>query len=339
MRGGAPGDGRIEFRLPDPDHSYSRVRLDAGLGTAGARPELAWADGVWSVEVVLPPLHRVEYGFEVTTTVLDPASSLHVDTGFGHRSVLELAGYASPAWTAREVPEGTTTAIAVSVPGVTAALWSPDGLAEATPAPLLVVHDGPDYAERGELTRYLSVLAADGTAAHTRALLLTAEPREALYAASEDYATALVTDLIPSVTRRWPTSATVAVGASLGALAALHAQWRHPGTFDGLLLQSGSFFSPETDGQESAFARWGEVTGFVAELHTDDRAVAALPPVATTCGSHEENVPNNRKLADRLRAAGVLLSHTEVADLHNFTCWRDGLDPALRNLLATVTAD
>jgi enterochelin esterase family protein len=337
MHAGTRGDGRLEFRLPDPDRRYTRVRLDAGLGTAGARPELAWADGVWSVEVALPPLHRVEYGFEVTTTVVDPASPTQIDTGFGHRSVLELPGYESPAWTAREVPPGTTTALAALVPGVTAALWSPEGVDETTPAPLLVVHDGPDYASRGELTRYLSVLAADGAAPPTRALLLTADPREDLYAASEDYAAALVTDLVPSVTRRWPTSATIAVGASLGALAALHAQWRHPGAFDALLLQSGSFFSPESDGQESAFARWGEVTAFVAELHTDDRAVAALPPVATTCGSHEENVVNNRMLADRLRAAGVLLSHTELADLHNFTCWRDGLDPALRDLLATVT--
>ncbi|WP_420112431.1 alpha/beta hydrolase [Pseudactinotalea sp.] len=333
MQAEVRGDGPLEFRLPDPDRVYSRVRLDAGLGTAGVRPELAWADGVWSVEVALPPLHRVEYGFEVTQTVLDPGNPARIDTGFGDRSVLELPGYRPPAWLGREVAAGTTTALASGVDGVTAALWSPQDLPDDVEAPLVVVHDGPDYAERGLLTRYLTVLAADRLP--VRALLLTAHPRELLYAASDEYAEALVTHLIPSTKQRRATSASIAVGASLGALAALHAQWRYPGTFAGLLLQSGSFFTPETDPQESGFARWGEVTGFVAEVLTES-AAAALPPVAITCGAHEENALNNRLLVHRLREVGITVSHTELADLHNFTCWRDALDPALRELLAAA---
>lgn len=336
MHARARGDGRLEFRLADPDHRYGRVRLDAGLGTAGERPDLAWAAGVWSVEVDLPPLHRVEYGFEVTTTITDPDNPAQVDTGFGHRSVLELPGYRPPPWVARQASAGATTALATGIPGVTAALWSPEGLDDDAPAPLLVVHDGPDYAERGRLTHHLAVLAEDGAGPASRALLLTAAPRAVLYAASDEYATALETELIPQARHRWPTTATVAVGASLGALAALHAQWRHPGTFDALLLQSGSFFTPQTDGQESGFARWGEVAGFIAELYADDAATAALPPIALTCGSYEENVHNNRLLASRLREVGVTLTLTEVPDLHNFTCWRDGLDPALRDLLTAV---
>ncbi|WP_156253987.1 alpha/beta hydrolase [Pseudactinotalea terrae] len=335
MHAGTRGDGRLEFRLPDPERSYSRVRLDAGLGTTGDRPDLTWADGAWSVTVDLPPLHRIEYGFEVTGTITDPANPALVDTGFGNRSVVELPGYRAPAWVAREVPSGTTTAVAADVEGVTAALWSPDGLGDDALAPLLVVHDGPDYAERGELTRYLGVLAEEGAAPPTRALLLTADPRELHYAASEAYADTLVTELIPSARHRWPTTATIAVGASLGAIAALHAQWRHPGTFDALLLQSGSFFTPQTDPQESGFARWPELTGFVTELHTQ-AAAGELPPIALTCGSHEENALNNRLLAQRLREVGVAVTYTEVPDLHNFTCWRDGLDPALRNLLAAA---
>ena len=41
------------------------------------------------------------------------------------------------------------------------------------------------------------------------------------------------------------------MGASLGALAMLHAHVRHPKSFDGLLLQSGSFFRQRYDKQES----------------------------------------------------------------------------------------
>lgn len=336
MHGQVRRDGRLEFRLPDPERRYARVRLDAGLGTAGARPELDWADGAWSVAVDLPPLHRVEYGFEVTMTVLDPANPASVDTGFGHRSVLELPTYAAPGWVDRAAPAGTTTALATDVEGVTAALWSPQDLDDDAEVPLVVVHDGPDYAERGLLTRYLAVLAADRTTPPARALLLTAHPRETLYAASEEYADALVTQLIPVARQRCATSASIAVGASLGALAALHAQWRYPGTFEALLLQSGSFFTPETDPQESAFARWAEVTGFVSEVHADDAAAAELPPIAITCGGPEENALNNRLLARRLAEVGVTVTHSEVPDLHNFTCWRDALDPALRDLLVSV---
>lgn len=337
MHGEVRRDGRLEFRLPDPDRRYARVRLDAGLGTAGVRPELAWAEGAWSVAMDLPPLHRVEYGFEVTMTVLDPANPASVDTGFGHRSVLELPTYAAPGWVDRDAPAGTTAALATGIEGVTAALWSPSDLDDDAEAPLVVVHDGPDYAERGMLTHYVAVLAAGDAAPPARALLLTAHPREMLYAASEEYAETLVTQLIPAARQRCAVGASIAVGASLGALAALHAQWRHPGTFDALLLQSGSFFTPETDPQESGFARWAEVTEFVSQVHSDDVAAAALPPIAITSGGHEENALNNRLLAQRLAEVGVAVTHTEVPDLHNFTCWRDALDPALRDLLMTAT--
>lgn len=330
-------DGVLVFRLDDPEHRYSRVRLDAGLGTSGPRPELAWSDGVWSVRVDLPPLHRIEYGFEVTRTITDPANDLVVDTGFGNRSVLELPAYREPAWLAHRVEEGTTEPVPVALPGVTAQLWSSPGLAESDRATLLVVHDGPDYADRGGLTHYLTTLAAEGTIAPVRALLLTAQPREELYAASDRYATALATRVLPAVTKRWPTGPVVAVGASLGALAALHTQWRFPGTFDGLLLQSGSFFTSETDSQESGFPGWPSVTRFIAVVHADHVAAAALPVTAITCGTQEENAVNNALLAQRLHEVGVDVSHTEVPDLHNFTSWRDALDPALRDLLVATT--
>ena len=48
----------------------------------------------------------------------------------------------------------------------------------------------------------------------------------------------------------------VGLGASLGALALLHAQRRFPRTFAGLCLQSGSFFVPRFDRHESGFVRY-----------------------------------------------------------------------------------
>ena len=58
----------------------------------------------------------------------------------------------------------------------------------------------------------------------------------------------------------------VGVGASLGALAMLHAQRRHPAGFAGLFLQSGSFFQPRFDRQESGFRRYLRIVRFTGRV-------------------------------------------------------------------------
>lgn len=321
-------DGRVLLRLPDPAHRHHRARLLAGLGTLDPRPDLSWSDGVWSVRAALPPVDRVEYAFEVTTAG-QPAPAV-VPGG-----VLERPGYAPPAWCGREVPDGAVAPLPLDVAGVTARLWSPAGLDGPAAAPLLVVHDGPDYLEHAALGRYLSVLAADGEAPPTRVLALTADPRDRLYGACDEYAQALVAAVLPRANEHAPTTAVVGLGASLGALAVLHAEWRHPGTFGAMLLQSGAFFTPATDPQERGFPAWDAVTGLVAEVGEDDRA-ADLPPTVVTCGAHEENAANNRLLARRLAEVGVATTHAETGGLHTMRAWRDALHPGLRDLLVAV---
>ena len=56
------------------------------------------------------------------------------------------------------------------------------------------------------------------------------------------------------------------MGASLGALGALHAHWLHPGAFSGLFLQSGSFFRRRSDGHEAGFPRFTRLTRFVVRV-------------------------------------------------------------------------
>ena len=53
-----------------------------------------------------------------------------------------------------------------------------------------------------------------------------------------------------------------------------------------------------------------------------------------TCGAEEENVYNNRVMANALAAQGYDAHLAEVPDLHNYTNWRDALDPHLTRLLA-----
>ena len=72
----------------------------------------------------------------------------------------------------------------------------------------------------------------------------------------------------PTLRSRLATSTRIAMGTSLGALAALHAHCRYPGAFDALFLQSGSFFCPRFDDHERWFRYYSRIVRFVASAHT-----------------------------------------------------------------------
>jgi enterochelin esterase family protein len=196
------------------------------------------------------------------------------------------------------------------------------------------VHDGPEYDRLGSVTRYLAVLVARGDVPPLRVALLDPGDRNDWYAANPSYAAALAEDVVPGLP---PASVRVGVGVSLGAVATLHAHRSHAGLFDALLLQSGSFFTPELDPQESGFDRFAEVSGFVAEIEAavDDPGPV---PCVLTCGTVEENLENNEAMARHLRRLGYPVSLFRVRDAHNYTAWRDTLDPHLGRLLETAVA-
>src|SRR5205807_2936182 len=120
--------------------------------------------------------------------------------------------------------------------------------------------------------------------------------RNELYSASARYANALAAELVPALPSDRPV---VLMGASLGALASLHAHWRNPGLAAGLFLQSGSFFRRRYDKQESRFRRFGRVARFTGQVHRS-RGYPARIPTVLTCGTVEENLDNNRALARAL---------------------------------------
>ena len=100
------------------------------------------------------------------------------------------------------------------------------------------------------------------------ALLAPPGDRNESYSASARYGNALAAELLPALAAETPiTGEPVLAGASLGALAALHAHWLHPGAFAGLFLQSGSFFRRRLDGHESGFPRFARITRFVGRVH------------------------------------------------------------------------
>ncbi|MGV1003292.1 MAG: alpha/beta hydrolase [Candidatus Nanopelagicales bacterium] len=216
---------------------------------------------------------------------------------------------------------------------VTGRLHVPAGSQPADPLPLLVVHDGPEYADLAQLLRYLATLTRIESGLRSRVLLLQPIDRDRSYSASPAYARALCQRLLPEVRATVNTVLpVVGVGASLGGLSLLHAAHSYPGTFGGIFSQSGSYFRPRTDAQERGYRFYNRIVRFVDVIDADPGRLRGLV-VSMTCGTGEENLANNRETARRLARSGVPTELTENPDGHNYTGWRDCLDPALRDLL------
>ena len=164
---------------------------------------------------------------------------------------------------------------------------------------------------------------------------MPAGERHEWYSASAAYARGLNRQILPRLAAELGAKAPViGAGASLGALAMLHAQRRDPELFAGLFLQSGSFFQHRYDKQESGFARYRRILRFTGQVR---RATSGLAvPVAMTCGAIEENLANNRSMADALRGQGYAVAFAETRGGHDWPAWRDALDPHLTTLLRRV---
>jgi enterochelin esterase-like enzyme len=215
-------------------------------------------------------------------------------------------------------------------------LWSPDGVADGTPLPLIAVHDGPEYDERTSLTRFVArLIGADRIPPH-RVALLAPGPRDEWYSASALYARALAGEVLPAIGRAVAVAgAPVGMGASLGGLAMLHAQRRHPDAFSGLFLQSASFFVPRYDHMEKGFGRYGRIVRFVRSV-LRDQAFEHPVPATLTCGRDEDNVHNNRRVVAALKLQGYRAELYEAPGGHDWTTWRAAIEAHLADLLATA---
>ena len=334
----------VEFRLEDPGSRLVGVRLWQQLGLPGEGLDFRRTGTGWSLRMAPPGVVRMEYLLELEhpgggrELIRDPANPKRVDGPHGEHSVLEFPGYRAPWWL--EAPAVHGERLELEAGGVGVGLWSPADAAVADPLPLLAVHDGPELDRYAQLTRYTGAVVGSGRVPpHRLALLAPSAPgvnRDERYAANEDYAAALAEAVIPTIRRTVAVTAPVVLaGVSLGGLAALHAEWRRPGTFGALFSQSGSFFTPELDPQESGYAWFGRITAFTAQVAAA-RTPPSRPRVALTCGGGEENAANNRAMATTLSRLGLASTLGEFADMHNFTAWRDALDPHLTGLLRQV---
>lgn len=338
----APGD-RLCFRLTDPGGRWRSVTLDCERAIPTPTRELTHHDGGWEMVIPAPPLTRLEYTFSVVpdqggpaSSIPDPANPLRVETAFGPKSVLELSGYAPPRWVSRTPVPGRFTAMVVdgeTEDALPITVWSPADSEAAEPMPLLLVHDGPEYDLLAGLTRYCGVQIADGVLPRHRVALAQPVRRNAWYSGSPRY---LRTELGAGLGRLQSTyavSGPVAVmGASLGGLTALLAGLAGAPAVGAVFSQSGTFFQVTHDDHESGFPFFHRIEQQVQAVlharHTDHPL-----RIGMTCGELEENAANNRAMAAALRRAGHFVEQALLPDLHNYTAWRDSLDPFLTNTL------
>ena len=333
----------VEFEVADPAlrgvallHELRRPR----------KVEFEPDDSVWRLRFPRPAgADRLEYLLELTyrtgrvSVAADLTNPLRAPGPFGRKSVIEFPGYEHPEWvgddeaapgTLRELPLETLR-LSQTLPAL---LWSAADTDPERPLPLLLVHDGPEYADYSALVRLLDHLVDFGEVPEMRAALLPPPgDRNEAYSASARYANALASDVYRTITAHAPTDRPpVLMGASLGALAALHAHFRTPGFVGGLFLQSGSFFRRRYDLHEERFGRFARITRFVGEAH-GRKGFAPRIPTTITCGLVEENLENNRALAAALLRRGWEVRTYWNRDAHNWIAWRDALHPHLAELL------
>lgn len=326
------------LRVEDPEPRYAGVRLcsDLSLGET----EFERVEDGWVFELPETSLARLEYQLELrdhdgsSEVVCDPGNPNRAPGPFGEKSVVAAPEYEAPGWLTAPTEVGTFQSVSVRALGkdLEIRVWSPGEGA----LPLLLAHDGPELDELASLTHYAGAMIERGDVAPFRLALLPPGDRNDWYSASNGYARALATRIVPALSARFPvTGRPVGIGASLGALSMLHVQRRHPELLGGLFLQSGSFFTERFDGHERVFRPFNRIVRFVNRVI---RAGSFEHPVPTvlTCGAEEENVHNNRLMAAALASQGYGAPLYESPDMHNFTSWRDAFDPHLTGLLAQL---
>lgn len=335
--------GGVRFWLPDPGEPVGAVRFYQEVRGAQRLLDMHRREDGFELWLDRPAVRRMEYLFELvhedgsTSRVLDPGNEMSVDGAFGEKSVLEFPDYVAPRWLSGPASVGEQVELPVQSRrlGATmpARLWHGAETPPDQPVPLLVVQDGFEFDSYADITAWAAAAVARGWLPPFRLALLHPEKRIEWYAANPAYAGALVEEMLPAIGEKVAIAGRpVLTGASLGGLAALHAHLLHPGVWDGLFLQSGSFFTALPEGREKSLRA---IPPFVADVHA---ASMLAEPVRTalTAGVIERNLPNIRRMAGTLSARGYPAELHELPDGHNYTAWRDSLHPHLTTLLAHV---
>lgn len=315
------------------------VNLVQELQRPRVGPGLTLGENGWETDLDVTGVDRLEYLFAVTDDtgetrmITDPDNSRTVSGPFGPKSEFLLPGYQEPSWLGYP-RQGRVRRVTEADTAWDVGVWSPPRIRRTTALPLLVVHDGPEYAEYSRLLDFCWWAIAEAGVGPFRVALLQPTHRTPEYSADPDYATRLGDEIIPAVIDTFNTRSQLGMGASLGGLAMLHHHTVRKG-FDGLFLQSGAFFRPDLDLVEKDFETFRTIAGFVDGLLTG-RHTPAPVPTTMTCGVVEENLANNRLVQQQLTRQGWDIAVIEHRDAHNWVSWRDTFEGALLPLMRRI---
>jgi len=313
---------------------------------AGLRLEPA-EDGAWAGRVALPADAYVEYLLlHHGRRVPDPLNQHKVDNGFekwNEQLWMPGAPRRLEGLRDREVPAGTLTEGRLRLPFLAAPprerrldlyVPAPELVPDHGRLPLLLVLDGPDYLERGELHRTLDALIADGAMAPVAAAFLAnaGDARSIEYGASDFTLAVLGDTVVPEAEQRLglapqraaagPGRAAI-LGSSLGGLMALHAVARRPDVFGRGIAQS-----------TSAMLEAGDLPGPMPSVRLTTLALleTAAPPPARLwldAGDMEPLARPNDRLAAFLAGRGWDVTYRRQHGGHNQTSWAEALVDAL----------
>ena len=296
---------------------------------------------LWVSTIGLPVGSRIEYKFEIEAggkrhLIVDPLNDVVAHDPFGANSVCQGAGYERPQWTLHdpEARSGTIERLAVESKAFResreTSIYLPARFRRNRRYPLLIVHDGHDYARYADLKIVLDNLIHYLEIPQMIVALTQASDRLKEYAADDRHADFIATDLLPQLAERFPlmndTAARGIMGASFGGVASLHAAWRYPELFRRLLLQSGSFAFSDL-GRHNRAPVFDPVAKFMNAFRENPGDLAGK--IYMSCGIYESLIYENRSLLPRLQAEGIDVRFEEVRDAHNWENWRDRLRSGL----------
>lgn len=296
---------------------------------------------LWVLAQAIPPRSRIEYKIEVLADgdrrlLLDPLNPREARDPFGINSVFQGEGYDDPDWTRPDplARPGSFTEVVVD----SVAFAGPRSVRVYLPArfrasrryPLLVAHDGDDYLRFSRFATVLDNLIERFEIAPMIVALIMSPDRLKEYGADPLHARFVAEELVPRLEADFPLGRTPAerclMGASFGAVAALHTAWLYPGTFGRLLLQSGSFAFSDI-GRHRRTAVFDPVAEFVNAFREQPGRPAEK--IYLSCGMYESLIYENRSLVPRLQETGMEVRYTEARDGHNWENWRDRLREGL----------
>lgn len=310
-----------------------------GLETQQEMQRLAGTNAFW-LSVSLPDEARLEYQYILRKgnqdiLTLDPHNAHRTRQHGGEKSVCTLLGYQTPEWT---LPNGHHRPGSIEhieffseifADTRTISIYLPNEHQEHKRYPLLLCLDGDDYCNYGDMKTVLDNLMGANELLPTIVAFIGATDRDREFAANPLYAQFLTTEVLKHIEGRFnihksPDKRAI-MGVGLGAVMALYTTWRHPGTFEKAVLQSGRFIFTDV-GDHGLGSDWDALVGFVNSI----RETPMLPKtIYLSCGVFDSMIYYNRTMAHIWEREPIRFRYVESKDGHNWVSWRDRLREGL----------